>query len=100
MLTMSSVTLNSLSDVRGGSNVQTTSTNSTICDLFNTAHERGAIKGVNTCITGTETPQSNSSTTSTSSSPSGTGSSDNAAGALAPASFTGLAGLIAALLFI
>ena len=98
---MSSVTLNSLSDVRGGSNVQTTSTNSTICDLFNTAHERGAIKGVNTCITGTETPQSNQSTTGTGSSPTGTGSSDgNGAGALAPVSFTGLAGLVAALLFI
>ncbi|KIV88607.1 hypothetical protein PV10_08274 [Exophiala mesophila] len=99
--TFESVTLNSLSDVRGGSNVQTTSTNSTICDLFDTAHERGAIKGVNTCITGTETPQSNQSTTGTGSTPTGTGSSDhNGAGALAPVSFTGLAGLVAALLFI
>lgn len=97
---MSSVTLPKLSDVRGGSNVQTTSTNSTICDLFKTAHDRGAIKGVNTCIVGTANPVSNPSQTGGSSSPSSTGSSGNGAGALAPASFTGLTGLIAALLFI
>jgi len=55
--------LPSLTDVRGGSNVQTTSSNTTICDLFNEAHSAGVIKGVNTCITSKANPDTNASST-------------------------------------
>ena len=99
----SSVTLKSLTDVRGGSNVQTTSTNSTICDQFKAAHDKGVIKGVNTCLTNKANPETNPSSTSggDSSSASSTGSADSAAVAVGPAvSFTGLTGLIAALFFL
>jgi len=92
--------MSSLTEVRGGSNVQTTSTNQTICDLFNRAHSNGVIRGVNTCITGKANPETNpSSTGGGSSNPSST-SKPNAAGIMTPAlSMTGIAGLIAALLF-
>jgi hypothetical protein len=91
-----------LTDVRGGSNVQTTSTNQTICQLFDTAHDKGVIKGVNTCLTSKANPETNPSatsggTSSTSTSSAGSGSS-NAAGSFGPAThMTGLAALFAAI---
>lgn len=90
-----------ITEVRGGSNVQTTSTNSTICDLFNKAHDAGVIRGINTCITGKANPESNpTSTGGGSSSPSST-SAPGAGNALTPAlSMAGLVGAVAALLFI
>ncbi|KIX05090.1 uncharacterized protein Z518_05962 [Rhinocladiella mackenziei CBS 650.93] len=101
--TFNSVTMPSLTDVRGGSNVQTTSTNETICDVFDTAHERGVIKGVNTCITNKANPETNPSATSGGSSSTSTSSSDNtnAANAFGPqVPMTGFSALIAAVLFI
>lgn len=93
--------MNSLTEVRGGSNVQTTSTNQTICDIFNKAHANGIIRGVNTCITGKANPESNPSSTGGGSSPSGTSAPKGGAAAMAPVlSMTGLTGLIAAVLFI
>jgi hypothetical protein len=98
-LKLYSVTLPALHDVRGGSNVQTTSTNTKICDQFDTAHSNGVIKGVNTCITGKANPQSNPSAT-------GGGSSSTASAGAATANFdptvplTGLSALIAAILMI
>jgi hypothetical protein len=100
--TFGSVVLNSLTDVRGGSNVQTTSTNSSLCDEFNQAASAGVIKGVNTCITGKAKPDTNpSSTSGGSSSPSSTSTSKNAGVAFNPSvGMTGLGALFAALFFI
>jgi len=100
--TFGSVVLTSLTDVRGGSNVQTTSTNSSLCDEFNQAASAGVIKGVNTCITGKAKPDTNpSSTNGGSSSPSSTSSSKSAGVVFNPsAGMAGLGALFAALLFI
>lgn len=100
--TFNSVSLPLLHDVRGGSNVQTTSTNSKICDQFNSAHSNGVIKGVNTCITGKANPNENPTATGGGSSGSSSTSSASAAAAgfdpTAP--LTGLSALIAAILMI
>ncbi|KIW91415.1 uncharacterized protein Z519_08311 [Cladophialophora bantiana CBS 173.52] len=104
--TFSSVTMNKLSDVRGGSNVQTTSTNQTICQLFDQAHANGVIKGVNTCLTNKANPETNPTatsggTSSTSTSSSGSSGSSNAAITFGPTtSMTGLSALIAAIFFL
>jgi hypothetical protein len=101
--TFDSVKLPSLTDVRGGSNVQTKSTNTTICDLFDQAHDKGVIKGVNTCITGKANPETNPSATGGgSSAATSTSKSDNAAGVTFGVStpLTGFTALIAAILFI
>jgi len=102
-----SVAMPSLTDVRGGSNVQTTSSNTTICDLFNEAHSAGVIKGVNTCITGKANPDTNPSATgggsSASSTSSGSSSSSTKNAAVsydATTPLTGLGALFAAILFI
>lgn len=93
--------MNALTEVRGGSNVQTTSTNQTICDIFNKAHANGIIRGVNTCITGKANPESNPTSTGGGSTPSGTSAPGSGAAAMGPAlSVTGLVGLIAAALFL
>ena len=89
----------SLHDVRGGSNVQTTSTNSKICDQFNAAHANGVIKGVNSCATGKANPNQNPTATG------GSGSSSSSSAAAAgnfdsAAPLTGLSALIAAILMI
>jgi hypothetical protein len=103
---ISSVTMNKLTDVRGGSNVQTTSTNQTICQLFDSAHDNGVIKGVNTCLTNKANPETNPTatsggTSSTSTGSSGSSSSGNAAVTFGPSgSMTGLGALIAAILCI
>ncbi|KAK5044957.1 hypothetical protein LTR84_010329 [Exophiala bonariae] len=89
-----------ITEVRGGSNVQTTSTNQTICQLFDKAHDAGVIRGINTCITGKANPESNPTSTSGGSATSSTSKPD-AGNALAPAmSMAGLVGAVAALLFI
>lgn len=101
--TFNSVTMPKLSDVRGGSNVQTTSTNATICNLFDTAHDKGAIKGVNTCLTSKANPETNPTATSGGSSATGSSSSTpkNAAVTFGPAThMTGLSALLAAIFFI
>jgi hypothetical protein len=91
----------SLTDVRGGSNVQTTSTNTTICDIFNQAHSAGVIKGVNTCITNKANPDTNPSATSGGSSSTSTSKPSNAAIAFGPsAPLTGLSALLAAVFFL
>jgi hypothetical protein len=98
--------MNKLTDVRGGSNVQTTSSNTTICDLFDSAHDNGVIKGVNTCLTSKANPETNPTATSggtasTGSSSSGSSSSDNAAVNFSPATpMAGLGALLAAIFFI
>jgi hypothetical protein len=93
----------SLTDVRGGSNVQTTSTNTTICDLFNQAHSAGVIKGVNTCITGKAKPDTNPSATgggSSSTSTSTSGTKSDGVTFYPSTSLTGLGAVLAALFFI
>lgn len=92
-----SVTLPVLHDVRGGANVQTTSTNSKICDQFSAARSNGVIKGVDTCVTDKANPNSNPSST-------GGGSSSSSAAISShfdpTAPLTGLSALIAAILMI
>lgn len=98
-----SVSMPSLTDVRGGSNVQTTSTNTTICDIFNQAHSAGVIKGVNTCLTNKANPDTNPSATSggTSSTSTSGSSTSNVAIAFGPsAPLTGLSALFAAIFFL
>lgn len=91
----------SLTDVRGGSNVQTTSSNTTICNLFNTAHDRGVIKGVNTCITGKANPETNPTATGGGSTSTASSTPTNAAFVTGPSQpLTGLGALLAAILFI
>jgi hypothetical protein len=95
----SRVALPAIGDVRGGSNVQTTSTESSICDDFNKAHDENIIKGTNTCITGKANPETNPDST-------GGGSSSSTSNAADPSLFdpttplTGVWAIIAALLFI
>ena len=98
--------MNKLTDVRGGSNVQTTSTNQTICQLFNSAHDNGVIKGVNTCLTSKANPDTNPSATSggsASTATGGSGSSSNGKNAgvtFGPSTpMTGLGALLAAIFF-
>lgn len=92
----------SLNDVRGGSNVQTTSTNTTICDLFNQAHSAGVIKGVNTCLTNKAHPETNPSATSGGTSSTSTSSSKKNSGVTfgPSAPLTGLSALFAAIFFL
>ncbi|KAJ9646108.1 uncharacterized protein PV06_01941 [Exophiala oligosperma] len=97
-----SVSMPSLNDVRGGSNVQTTSTNTTICDLFNQAHSAGVIKGVNTCLTNKAHPETNPSATSGGTSSTSTSSSKKNSGVTfgPSAPLTGLSALFAAIFFL
>ncbi|RMZ89420.1 hypothetical protein DV736_g3354, partial [Chaetothyriales sp. CBS 134916] len=98
--TFNAVSLPRLHDVRGGDNVQTTSTNSSICDSFDQAVSLGIIKGVNNCVTSKANPQTSDT------SGSGSSSSSTSSGAASPAIFdpsapmTGVWAIIAALLFI
>ena len=79
--------------------MQTTATDSAICDNFNKAHDADIIKGTNTCITGKANPETNPDATSG-------GSSSSTSNAADPSLFdpstplTGLSAIIAALLFI
>jgi len=100
--TFDSVAMPSLTDVRGGSNVQTKSTNTTICDLFDTAHDKGVIKGVNTCITGKANPETNPTATGGGSTASATSTpKKSVAGAFNPSTpLTGISALIAAIFFL
>ncbi|KAI1629452.1 hypothetical protein EDD37DRAFT_645210 [Exophiala viscosa] len=100
--TFGSVALPSLTDVRGGSNVQTTSTNTTICDLFNEAHSAGVIKGVNTCITDKADPDTNASSTGGGSSSTATSTSSSKSDGVTfyPSTLTGLGAFLAAIFFI
>ncbi|EXJ77679.1 hypothetical protein A1O3_09908 [Capronia epimyces CBS 606.96] len=103
--TFDNVTLPSLTDVRGGSNVQTKSTNTSICDEFDQAHDNGVIKGVNTCVTGKANPETNPSATGggSSATASATSSAKNDASGITfgvSTPLTGLGALIAAMLFI
>ncbi|KAI1616991.1 hypothetical protein EDD36DRAFT_430430 [Exophiala viscosa] len=100
--TFGSVALPSLTDVRGGSNVQTTSTNTTICDLFNEAHSAGVIKGVNTCITNKADPDTNASSTGGGSSSTATSTSSSKSDGVTfyPSTLTGLGAFLAAIFFI
>lgn len=93
------VILTSIADVRGGSNVQTTSTDSSVCNDFNKAHDADIIKGTNTCITGKANPETNPDATGGGSSSSTSNAAD--ASLFDPSTpLTGVWALIAALLFI
>lgn len=95
------VSFNALSDVRGGANVESSTTNEALCDAFTRAASRGIIKGDTECRTEVENDQTNGSSTT-----SGGGSSSSSSGAANPGIFdpsaplTGLSALIAAILFI
>ena len=100
----SRIALPGLKDVRGGSNVQTSSSTN-VCGVFNTDHDNGIIKGVNTCLYNKANPQTSPTGTSSGSSPSSTsGGSSSSNAAVAnfhiSAPLTGLSAFIGALLFI
>lgn len=97
--TFGAVAFPSLTDVKGAANVYTSSTNTTICDLFNKAHSAQAIKGNVKCETSsTNTANNGSSTSSGSSSSSSKGAASLNYDPSAP--LTGLAAFVAAVLFI
>lgn len=97
--TFGTVAFPSLTDVKGAANVYTSSTNTTICDLFNKAHSAQAIKGNVKCETSsTNTANNGSSTSSGSSSSSSKGAASLNYDPSAP--LTGLAAFVAAVLFI
>jgi len=94
------ISVPSLHDVRGGSNVQTSSTND-VCGEFNADSANGVIKGVNTCIYGKSNPATNPSATSGGTTSSSTASAKSDASLFDPsAPLTGLSAIIAALLMI
>lgn len=97
--TFDTVSFNSLTDVKGASTVFTSSTNTTICDLFKSAKSNQVIKGKLTC----ETSSNNTAGDGTST---GSGSSSSSGAAVRnlnydpSAPLTGFAAFVAALLFI
>jgi len=97
------VSFNSLTDVKGASTVYTSSTNGTICDLFESAKSNQVIKGKSTCQTNSDNTDGKGNSTSTGS---GSGSSTSSGAAVRnlnydpSAPLTGFAALVAALLFI
>lgn len=97
--TFDAVSFTSLTDVKGASNVYTSSQNTTICDLFNSAKQNQVIKGKVTCETSSDNTAANGT-----SSGNGRSSTSNAAvhnvhyDPSAP--LTGFAAFVAALLFI
>ncbi|KAK5069575.1 cell wall protein Ecm33 [Lithohypha guttulata] len=99
--TFENVAFPSLTDVKGAATVYTSSTNGTICDLFNRAKTGQAIKGQVTCETGSTNTANNGTGTR-----SGSGSSRSSGAAVANLNFdpsaplTGFAAFVAALLFI
>lgn len=93
--TFDSVSFFSLSDVKGAASVYTSSTNSSICDLFSQAKKGQAIKGKLTCETNSKNTANNGSSSS-----SGSSSSNKNSASDLSAPITGLFGLIAALLFV
>ena len=97
--TFDSVSFNSLSDVRGAAAVYTSSTNTTICDLFQQAKKGQAIKGKLTCETSSSNTAGNGTSTGSGSS-STRSSSANALNFDPSAPLTGFAAFVAAILFI
>lgn len=95
--TFDAVSFNSLSDVKGAASVYTSSTNNSICDLFQAAKKGQAIKGKLTCETNSKNTAGNGSSANGGS---GSSSSNKNSAADMSAPITGLFGLIAALLFI
>lgn len=94
--TFDAVSFNSLTQVQGAAVVYTSSTNTSICDLFQAAKKGQAIRGKLTCETSSSNTAGNGSSSS-----GGSSSSSNKNGASdLSAPITGLVGLIAALLFV
>lgn len=99
--TFEAVSFGSLTDVKGASRVFTSSTNETICDLFNDAKSNQIIKGEVECETSSQNTADNGTSTS-----SGGGSSRSSGAAVSnlnydpSAPLTGFAAFVAALLFI
>lgn len=99
--TFDSVAFPSLTDVKGAANVYTSSTNNSICDLFNRAHTGQAIKGNVHCETSSKNTANNGTATT-----SGSGSSKSSGAAVRTLNYdptaplTGLAAFVAAVLFI
>jgi len=103
--TFDTVSFKSLTDVKGASTIFTSSTNSSICDLFKSAKDKQVIKGKVSCETSSANTANNG--TATTSGGSGSGGSSSSSGAAVrnlnfdpSAPLTGFAALVAALLFI
>ncbi|KAL8876923.1 MAG: hypothetical protein Q9198_004964 [Flavoplaca austrocitrina] len=98
--TFEAVSFRSLIDVKGASTVYTSSSNTSICDLFEGAKDNQIIKGEVTCVTESDNTAGNGSTTG-----SGNGSGRNNQNAAVSnfaysAPLAGIAALITAVLFI
>lgn len=99
--TFGQVAFPALTDVKGAATVYTSSTNTTVCDLFNRAKSGQAIKGKLTCETSSANTANNGTGTS-----SGSGSSKSSGAAVRNLSYdptaplTGFAAFIAAIFFI
>lgn len=99
---MEEVKMPKLGDVRGGSNVQSTTDKTELCDAFNQAAQKKIIKGSSVCKVNEDNPETIDGTSTSGES----SSSSSSEGAANPAVFdpsaplTGLTALIAALLFI
>ena len=97
--TFDSVGLGPLTDVKGASNVFTSSSNTTICDLFSAAKKNQIIKGKSTCQTNSNNVAGNG-TSSSSGSSSSKGAAVRNSNYDPTAPLTGFAAVIAAMLFI
>lgn len=94
--TFDSVMLPSLVDVKGASNVYTSSSNSSICDVFSGLKSKQVIKGKNTC----DTSSSNTDGKGGSGSSSGSSSGNNKNAGSRTISISGFVLAVAGLLFI
>lgn len=100
-LILLSLTLPALKDVRGGFNMQTTSSTFNCAPFQGEAGMNNVIKGVFNCQVGKSNPDPNSSGTATGSSGSSSSTSKSSASNFDPTTpLTGLGALVAALLMI
>ncbi|KAK5094457.1 cell wall protein Ecm33 [Exophiala xenobiotica] len=97
--TFEAVSFKALTDVKGASTIYTSSSNTSICDLFNSAKKNQVIKGKVTCVTESDNTAGNGSSSS-----SGSSGSNKQSAAVSnfaySAPLAGIAAFIAAVLFI
>jgi len=97
--TFEAVSFKALTDVKGASTIYTSSSNTSICDLFNGAKENQIIKGKVTCVTESDNTAGNGSSSSSGSS-GGNKQSAAVSNFAYSAPLAGIAAFIAAVLFI
>jgi len=98
--TFDAISFKALTDVKGAATVYTSSSNTSICDLFNGAKSNQIIKGKVDCETSSKNVAGDNSSDSSSSSSSSDSKSAAVSKFVYSAPLTAVAALIAALLFI